>query len=226
MLIVSSITPDATEIRSMADSPSHQSLPRIAVILLAAGLSRRMETANKLLADIGGEPMIRRMARLYLACGLDIHVVTGHEREKVEAALAGLDLALVHNPDYEAGQQGSVRAGLAAIGLGYDAVLVALGDQPALERPDIEALAAAYAASARDRFLVPHFSGRRGNPVVIPAAFIPAILKAPASEGPLTGIFPDKVAVFDAPNDHYVQDIDTEDALAHFRRATRERSDR
>jgi molybdenum cofactor cytidylyltransferase len=205
----------------MANHPSaDRSPPRIAVILLAAGLSRRMGAANKLLADIGGEPMIRRMARLYLACGLDVHVVTGHEREKVEAAVDGLDLSIVHNADYQAGQPGSVRAGLAAVAAKYDAVLVALGDQPALRQEDVEALIAAYAEVGGDRFLVPHFDGKRGNPVIIPGAFIPAILQASPHKGPLTDMFPDRLAVFDARNDHYVQDIDTKEALAHFRRKT------
>lgn len=179
-----------------------------------------MGAANKLLCEIEGEPMVRRMGRTYLACGLELHVVTGHEREKVEAALQGLPVRLVHNPRYSEGQQGSVRAGLRAVSSRYDAVIAALADQPALEPEDIRALTAAYARSSRDCFLVPYHGGKRGNPVVIPAALIPAILGSPAGEGPLTDAFPDRVCAFDAPNDHYLQDIDTAEALAHFRRET------
>src|SRR6185312_13786739 len=42
-------------------------------------------------------------------------VVTGHQRDKVEAALAGLDIKLVHNPDFVEGLSTSVKAGLAAL---------------------------------------------------------------------------------------------------------------
>lgn len=199
-------------------APTQASSPRIAALLLAAGLSERMGQTNKLLADIGGEAMVRRMARLYAGCGLPLYVVTGHEREKVEAALAGLPAHFIHNSRYREGQQGSVRAGLAEIGTGHDAALVGLGDQPALETSDIEALLGAFAASSGERFLVPHFGGKRGNPVMIPKALIPRILASTAQDGPLTNAAPEMVAVFDARNDHYLLDIDTEEALAHFRR--------
>lgn len=202
----------------MPDSAPRETPPRVAALLLAAGLSRRMGAMNKLLADVGGEAMVRRMARICLACGLDLHVVTGHEREKVEAALAGLNLTFIHNPAYREGQQASARAGLEAIGAGYGAVLVALGDQPMLEREDIEALLAAWAASGRDRFLVPRFEGKRGNPVVIPTSLVPELLAAPPSQGPLTDCLPGRTAFFEASSGRYLRDIDTEEALAHFRR--------
>ena len=42
-------------------------------------------------------------------------VVTGHEAELVAAALAGLDVRIVHNPDYAEGLATSLRRGLAAV---------------------------------------------------------------------------------------------------------------
>jgi molybdenum cofactor cytidylyltransferase len=201
--------------------PKHSEHPKVAALLLAAGLSERMGTGNKLLAEIGGEAMVRRAARLLLVCGLDLWVVTGHEREKIEAALEGLEARLVYNPAYRDGQQTSVHAGLAAISAeDYHAVLVALADQPGLERADIDALLEAYRQSAQDKFLVPWFDGRRGNPVVIPGTIVREIVSRPPEpgSGPLTARFPERVERFEAANDHYLCDIDTEEALAHFRR--------
>jgi hypothetical protein len=108
-----------------ASSAPDASHPAIAAVLLAAGLSRRMGGRNKLLAEIGGEAMVRRAARTLLACELEVVAVTGHAREAVEAALVDLDLETVFNPDYRAGQRASVRAGLAAVAGRCDAVLVA-----------------------------------------------------------------------------------------------------
>ena len=90
----------------------HGNLPRTVAILLAAGASRRMGGANKLLLPVGDEPMIRRLARTLLASrATSVTVVTGHEAERVAAALEGLSVRRVHNPHHADGQMTSVRAG-------------------------------------------------------------------------------------------------------------------
>ena len=68
---------------------------RIAAVVLAAGRSTRMGAINKLIAEIGGKPLVRIAAEQALASrAKPVIVVTGHERERVEAALAGLARAL------------------------------------------------------------------------------------------------------------------------------------
>ncbi len=77
---------------------------RVAAIVLAAGRSTRMGGPNKLLAEIGGRPLVRIAAEEALASrARPVIVVTGHQRERVETALAGLDVTCVHNPDFAAG---------------------------------------------------------------------------------------------------------------------------
>ncbi len=73
----------------------------IAAIVLAAGRSTRMGGPNKLLAEIGGRPLVRIAVEQALASrAKPVIVVTGHERERVEAALKGLPVQFVHNPDF------------------------------------------------------------------------------------------------------------------------------
>lgn len=117
-------------------TPTGRAMPperfRIHAVLLAAGESRRMGGPNKLLLRVGGEPLVRRTARTLLSSGLDgVTAVTGHDGEAVAAALAGLPLTIVPNPDYAAGQMTSVRAGMLALPA-TDAVLVCPADMPAL----------------------------------------------------------------------------------------------
>ena len=102
------------------------------VIVLAAGLSRRMGDVNKLLLDIDGEPMVRRTVKLYRSLFSSVTVITGFESDKVQAALTGLDVTLLFNPDFETGQQSSVRLGLRAQELQGEGVIIALSDQPEL----------------------------------------------------------------------------------------------
>ena len=71
---------------------------RVAALVLAAGRSTRMGAVNKMLAEIGGKPLVRIAAEQAVASHAQpVIVVTGHEREKVEAALKGLPVRFVHN---------------------------------------------------------------------------------------------------------------------------------
>jgi molybdenum cofactor cytidylyltransferase len=107
---------------------------RVAGVVLAAGLSRRLGQ-NKLLAALGGEPLVRRTVRRALEAGLDpVLVVVGHERERVEAALEGLDCQTVFNPRYaEDGKNGSLKAGISAVPDDVAGTMVILADMPRVE---------------------------------------------------------------------------------------------
>src|SRR5262245_4122608 len=89
---------------------------RVAAVVLAAGRSTRMGAINKLIAQIGGKPLVRIAAEQAIASHAGpVIVVTGHEREKVEAVLNGLKVRFVHNPDYAEGLGTSLRVGIAAV---------------------------------------------------------------------------------------------------------------
>jgi molybdenum cofactor cytidylyltransferase len=204
----------------MSGEPSTGRAPplKVAVVLLAAGLSSRMGARNKLLIDIEGEPLVRRMARTYLAAGADVHAVVGHEAEVVRAALADLPLAFVDNPRFAEGQQTSVRAGLDSLSEAYDAVLVALADQAALTSADISDLLRAFADGDRDRILIPFHQGQRGNPVLFPAAII-AEIRASGRNAACRKFIdanPHLTRHYEAASDHFTIDIDTPEDLQRF----------
>ena len=75
-----------------------------------------MGALNKLLIEVDGEPMVRRVAAAALASkAAPVVVVTGHEAERVQEALAGLDVAVAHNPDFAEGMSTSLERGLQAL---------------------------------------------------------------------------------------------------------------
>ncbi len=90
-----------------------------------------MGAVNKMLAEIGGKQLVRIAAEQALASQPSpVIVVTGHERERVEQALAGLPLKFVHNPDYAEGLGTSFKAGIAAVPAEADGAVICLGDMP------------------------------------------------------------------------------------------------
>ncbi len=141
--------------------------PRIASIVLAAGLSSRMGEANKLLHEINGTPLVRKTAETALSSkASSVFVVTGHEEDKVAIALEGLDVKLVHNDDFKSGLASSLKTGIDAVGAGFDAVIVMLGDMPLVGPEIVNKLIAAFDPDENRSICVPVYEGKRGNPVL------------------------------------------------------------
>jgi molybdenum cofactor cytidylyltransferase len=153
-------------------------------VLLAGGTSSRFGEANKLLAELDGEPLVRHAARTLLDAALsDVVAVLGYEAEAVASALDGLDVGLVRNPDYEEGLSTSVARGVeAARDAGADAALFLPGDMPAVEPATVMLLADAYRAGLGTALAAAH-EGRRGNPVLFDAAHFDALLAVEGDTG-------------------------------------------
>jgi len=141
--------------------------PDVVGVLLAGGTSTRFGEANKLLADLDGEPVVRHAARTLLNAGLaEVVAVLGYEAEEVEEALAGLPLGTVGNPDYREGMAASVRRGTAwAADAGAEAAVFLPGDMPAVEPGTVDSLVGAYRAGLGTALAAAH-ERQRGNPVL------------------------------------------------------------
>jgi len=193
----------------------------IAAIVLAAGRSTRMGAANKLLADIGGSPMVRRVVEAALASrARPVLVVVGHQAEEVRAALAGLDVTFVANADYAAGLSTSLKAGVAAVPPEAAGALVLLGDMPGIRAQHIDRLIGEFMAAATpEAIVVPVHRGRRGNPVLWPRACFAAILQLEGDAGAkrLLSENHDAVREVDLGTEAIFLDVDTPEALAKLR---------
>jgi molybdenum cofactor cytidylyltransferase len=198
---------------------------RVAAIVLAAGQSRRMGGPNKLLAEIGGQPLVRRVVGEVLASpARPVVVVTGHQRERVEAALAGLPVALVHNPDFADGLSTSVKAGIAALPPEADGAVICLADMPRIDAALIARLTAAFDPERGALIVVPTFEGKRGNPVVWARRFFPelAALQGDVGARHLIGAYADAAVDVPVENRAVFVDVDTPDALAAAKAAMEE----
>jgi len=148
--------------------PGDEKRPPIAAIVLAAGTSGRWGAGNKLLTEVAGKPLAEHAVRAALDAGCDlVLVVTGSQRAEIEAALAGLPVRFVHNPEFLRGLSTSVRTGVAALAPSVAAVVVLLGDMPWIRAEHVRRLVERFDPE-RPRILVPEWHGRRGNPVLWP----------------------------------------------------------
>ena len=211
---------DAAAVGAVASSAARE----VAVIVLAAGQSRRMGKRNKLLEPVAGEPMVRHAVRAAVSAaggGLPVVVVTGHERAEVEAALAGFDVAFSHNPDYGAGLSASLARGVAALPSGVEGAIVCLADMPGVRAWHLEMLREAFDPGAGAAICVATRRGKRGNPVLFASRFFAEMCDVEGDVGArhLIGAYADLVREVEMPDDGVLLDIDSPGALQAYRSA-------
>jgi molybdenum cofactor cytidylyltransferase len=204
--------PQPREGTGAAESPR-----KVAALVLAAGRGTRMGGPNKLLAELAGKPLVRRAAEAAVGSkARPAIVVTGHEGDKVAAALTGLDIRRVHNPDFAEGLSTSLKAGMAALPADTDAVVVMLGDMPDVSPALIDKLAAAIDPARGALIAVPTRDGRRGNPVAWSRRFFEDLARVEGDTGARHLIGQQNEAVVEVPveDEGAFLDIDTPEALA------------
>jgi len=121
--------------------------PKIGLVLLAAGGSRRLGKPKQTLS-YHGESLLRRAAKAALASRCSkVAVVLGAHAEAFTSELEGLRLSTVINPDWEEGVGSSIRVGITALNDAapeLDAVLLALCDQVLVEHRHLNSLVEAF----------------------------------------------------------------------------------
>ena len=200
-------------------------MTEIAAVILAAGRSSRYcelggAEASKLVADYRGAPLVRAVADAALASRAQpIFVVTGHARAEVEAALAGLPLTFVDNPDFATGLASSLKTGIGALPQGVAGAVVLLGDMPEIQARVIDSLIDRLADNPDAVAAAPVFAGQRGNPVLLGRSLFLKLARLGGDEG-ARRLLKGAEVVIDVPFDDaaVTLDIDTPAELAAARK--------
>jgi molybdenum cofactor cytidylyltransferase len=147
---------------------------RVAGLVLAAGSSSRLG-ANKLLIDLGRETIVHRAARRALEAGLaPVIVVLGFEADRVAAALQGLDVVTVVNPDHAGGMHGSMQAGIDRVPADCEAAVVILADMPLVTSAMSAGLVARF-RSGLEPLVISLYGTVQAPPTLYTRALFPAL---------------------------------------------------
>lgn len=146
-------------------------------IVTAAGSAQRFGGA-KLLAKVGGAPLLERTIRSLLGGGVDrVVVVLGAEADAVRRAVPAFGektVTSVVNPEPERGMFSSLQTGAAEAS--GDPLVILPGDMPYVEPATVAALLARYGEG--EAIVGPRFKGKRGHPVVLPGRYTREIVDA------------------------------------------------
>ncbi len=194
--------------------------PQVALVILAAGTSSRMG-ANKLIEAWGGKPILRHTVENAIASqrGWPCIVVTGHQPERAEAAIAGLDVSKVHNADYASGLASSLKAGIAAVPANASGTIIMLGDMPRVTPSMIDRLILAFGEHPEAKAVAPLVAGQRGNPVLLARSAFSDVARLTGDQGArkLLNQWGDAVIDIALDDDALLFDVDTPEALAELR---------
>lgn len=157
-------------------------------LILAGGAGRRFgarQHGAKLLADLAGAPVIRRVVEAVAAGDFaEVVVATGADEAGMRAALASQPVRIVHAADWAEGMAATLRAGLAALDPEARGVCVFLGDMPLVPVRLCGALVpAAEAAGYAAR---PRFEGQPGHPVAFTRAAFADLAQLTGDQGAAT----------------------------------------
>ena len=183
-------------------------------LILAGGAGRRFG-GGKLLADLAGAPVIRRVTERVLGAGFaKVVVVTGADGASLRPALEGLACRIVDAPDWDEGMAASLRAGVGALALQARGVCVFLGDMPLV--PVALSAPLAAAAEAAGYAARPRHAGKPGHPVAFTRAAFADLAKLEGDTGAtaLLKARPEAVAYLDTADSGVLLDIDTPADLA------------
>ncbi|MFG6567241.1 NTP transferase domain-containing protein [Sulfitobacter sp. 1A13679] len=189
------------------------------VILLAAGASTRMRGRDKLMEDIGGEPLLRRRARLAQGIG-PVTVALPPAPHPRYRALSGLDITPLPVPEAAEGMGASLRRAFAALPLDTPAAMVLLADMPALEASDLARLAAAVDLTGETLiWRATTADGKPGHPIVFAAALFDQLKQLRGDDGgrAVVRAAADRMQLVPLPGQRARRDLDTPEDWAAWR---------
>lgn len=190
---------------------------RLAVIVLAAGASRRMGATNKLLVVWQGKALVCHVVETALISHADeVIVVTGHQAGEVRHELAGLDVRFVDNRRFNEGLSTSLASGIGALDEKCSGAAIMLADMPGLKVETLNRLVAAFLDNGCGAICVPVCAGRRGNPVIWPRTFFSEIVQLSGDRGArdLMTTYKERVVEIQVGDNGVLMDFDSPDDIA------------
>ncbi len=191
------------------------------IIVLAAGLSRRMGADNKLLLPWGHKTVLEMTIDNILAAQIGhLNIVVGHEAEDIKKALKHYSnqtspppLSIVNNFAYEQGMTTSIQAGIKNISDMATGYMICLSDMPLIAPSEYRLLFNHFSEiikKDKKAIIRPVFNNQKGNPIIFSAFYKKDILHLTYTEGckPIVQNYAEHVYEVQMPTDSILKDMD------------------
>jgi molybdenum cofactor cytidylyltransferase len=155
------------------------------IVILAAGNSSRLGQPKQLLGYLNSTLLLNAVDQCLQLPDAVVTVVTGASQAIVEEQLAGRNVDIRYNPDWETGMASSIRSGvseLLRVSPFIDAVLIAVCDQPYLTTGVLASLVNGYLGSDKG-IVASSYEGTLGTPVLFSSKYFSALLELEGQDG-------------------------------------------
>lgn len=193
----------------------------LAILLLAAGASSRMRGGDKLLEDVDGVPLLRKLAGHACAVCDTVLVCLRDFDEARRSVLSGIHSQQVVVPDATNGMAHSLRAGIAQLPEHISGVMVVPADMPELSEQDLRTMIAVHEALPNAILRATSADSQPGHPVLFPSNLFRE-LRALCGDVGARGVLKrhaDSVRLVPLPERHALTDLDTPEAWQAWRQA-------
>jgi CTP:molybdopterin cytidylyltransferase MocA len=196
--------------------------PTVHILILAAGASSRMRGADKLVQQVDGVPILRRVAEAALQTGMPVTVALPPDAKLRLAALSGLEVSLLEVPDAAQGMSRSLVRGATAIAEcaegPSDGLMVLPADMPGFTASALTALITRFQAEPQLIWRGGTEDGQVGHPAIFPRALWAKLAEVTGDEGGRSVLRAneDQVRVLTLPGQMAVLDLDTPEDWAAY----------
>ena len=155
----------------------------ISAIVLAAGLSKRMELGNKLLLEKNKITIIENTIRKVKASKVDeIIVVLGKDSAIFKKKINDKTIVYVTNKDYSKGISTSIKKGLEKVNKKSIAAIICLGDMHSIKTVTYNKIIDKF-YNSKNQNIIPYFKSMQGNPVLFNKVYFEKLKEIKGDKG-------------------------------------------
>ena len=191
---------------------------RLDILVFAAGASRRMLGADKLMQSVGERPLLVHVAQQALKTGHPVTVLLAPDRANRIAALDKLDLGRVLVADAAQGMSASIRAGINALPDRAIGAMFLMADMPDLRSEDLSQLIKFFVDAGGDRVIrATAEDGTPGSPAIVPRRLFAAFKDLSGDQGGREVMRGENPVMVPLPGRRALTDLDTPEDWAAWR---------
>jgi molybdenum cofactor cytidylyltransferase len=147
-------------------------MSKIAIIILAAGKSKRMGFAKQIIR-INNEPLLKITLDKIESISEETYCVLGANKDLILEEIHFNNTLVIDNINYEKGLSSSISICIEFFekkNLNYDGVLFVLGDQPAIETEYFLSIIKTF-NEHKTKIIATNYDGKAGVPALFPKSF-------------------------------------------------------
>ena len=155
-----------------------QPLNKVACFILAAGMSKRMGSENKLLKKYKNKIIINQTLKNHSESKLEkLNIIIGHDKESLKDTLKNFQIGVIENDNYMSGMLSSIKRINDYIDNEVTGIMISLADMPLVSSKDINSILDTFLLHDEKKICIPEFNGRLGNPIIIPLVIYKKIIQ-------------------------------------------------